>query len=46
MSLKKFSDIIESEIYNPVGANNARAYANIKTAIDEAKVEFFNNMNK
>ena len=44
--VKKFSDIIESEIYNPVGANNARAYANIKTAIDEAKVEFFNNMNK
>lgn len=44
--VKKFSDIIESEIYNPVGANNAHAYANIKTAIDEAKVEFFNNMNK
>lgn len=44
--VKKFSDIIESEIYNPIGANNARAYANIKTAIDEVKVEFFNNMNK
>ena len=44
--VKKFSDIIESEIYNPIGANNARAYANIKTAIDEVKVQFFNNMNK
>lgn len=44
--VRKFADIVESEVYSSTGPNNARAYANIKTGIDEVKVEFFNNMNK
>lgn len=42
---QKMADIVEGEIYNDSGANNERAYANIKTGVDEMKVEFFNNIN-
>lgn len=38
--VKKFVDIVENEIYSPTGENNARAYANVKTGIDEIKAEF------
>ena len=43
--IKKFVEIIENEIYSPTGENNARAYANIKTGIDEIKAEFTLELN-
>lgn len=43
--IEKFVSIIENEIYSPTGENNTRAYANIKTGIDEIKAEFTQKLN-
>lgn len=37
--------IVESEIYNEDGANNARAYTNIKLAYDNIKTDFYQRLN-
>lgn len=37
--------IIEGEIYNEDGANNARAYTNIKLAYDNIKTDFYQRLN-
>lgn len=37
--------VIESEIYNEDGANNARAYTNVKLAYNNIKTDFFQQLN-
>lgn len=37
--------IVEGEIYNEDGANNARAYTNIKLAYDNIKTDFYQRLN-
>ena len=37
--------IVEGEIYNEEGANNARAYTNIKLAYDNIKTDFYQRLN-
>lgn len=37
--------IVEGEIYNEGGANNARAYTNIKLAYDNIKTDFYQRLN-
>lgn len=38
--------IVEGEIYNEDGANNARAYTNIKLAYDNIKTDFYQRLNE
>ena len=37
--------VVESEIYNVDGENNARAYTNVKLAYDNIKTEFYQRLN-
>lgn len=37
--------VVESEIYNEDGENNARAYTNIKLAYDNIKTDFYQRLN-
>lgn len=37
--------VVESEIYNADGENNARAYTNVKLAYDTIKTEFYQRLN-
>lgn len=37
--------VVESEIYNEDGENNARAYTNIKLAYDNIKTDFYQRIN-
>lgn len=37
--------VVESEIYNEDGENNARAYTNIKLAYDNIKTQFYQRLN-
>lgn len=37
--------VVESEIYNEDGANNARAYTNVKLAYDNIKTDFYQRLN-
>lgn len=37
--------VIEAEIYNNDGENNARAYTNVKLAYDNIKTEFYQRLN-
>lgn len=37
--------VVEGEIYNEDGANNARAYTNIKLAYDNIKTDFYQRLN-
>lgn len=37
--------VVESEIYNADGENNARAYTNVKLAYDNIKTEFYQRLN-
>lgn len=37
--------VVESEIYNAGGENNARAYTNVKLAYDNIKTEFYQRLN-
>lgn len=37
--------VVESEIYNADGANNARAYTNVKLAYDNIKTDFYQRLN-
>lgn len=37
--------VVESEIYNEDGENNARAYTNVKLAYDNIKTEFYQRLN-
>lgn len=37
--------VVEGEIYNADGANNARAYTNVKLAYDNIKTDFYQRLN-
>lgn len=37
--------VVEGEIYNANGANNARAYTNVKLAYDNIKTDFYQRLN-
>ena len=37
--------VVESEIYNEDGENNARAYTNVKLAYDNIKTDFYQRLN-
>lgn len=37
--------VMEDELYNEAGANNGRAYTNVKAAYDNIKVDFYHRMN-
>lgn len=37
--------VVESEIYNEDGANNSRAYTNVKLAYDNIKTDFYQRLN-
>lgn len=37
--------VVEDEIYNADGANNARAYTNVKLAYDNIKTDFYQRLN-
>lgn len=37
--------VVESEIYNEDGANNGRAYTNVKLAYDNIKTQFYQHLN-
>jgi hypothetical protein len=37
--------VVEGEIYNTDGANNARAYTNVKLAYDNIKTDFYQRLN-
>ena len=39
------SKVVESEIYNEDGENNARAYTNVKLAYDNIKTDFYQRIN-
>lgn len=43
--VENVATIVESEIYNEDGANNARAYTNIKLAYDDIKTDFYRRLN-
>lgn len=38
--------VVESEIYHEQGANNKRAYTNVKMAYDDIKLDFYHRMNQ
>lgn len=43
--IEQVAQVVEGEIYHKDGANNARAYTNVKLAYDDIKTEFYKNLN-
>lgn len=43
--IEEVARVIEQEIYNPSGANNGRAYTNVKAVYDDIKLDFYHRMN-
>lgn len=43
--IEDVAKVVESEIYNADGENNARAYTNVKLAYDNIKTEFYQRIN-
>lgn len=43
--IEEVAAVVEGELYNADGANDARAYTNVKLAYDNIKVAFYKNMN-
>lgn len=39
------SAVVESEIYNEMGANNGRAYTNVQAIYDNIKLDFYHRLN-
>ena len=39
------SKVVEGEIYNEAGANNGRAYTNVKAMYENIKLDFYHNLN-
>lgn len=37
--------VVEQEIYHPSGANNGRAYTNVKAVYDDIKLDFYHRLN-
>lgn len=42
--IEQVAAVVESEIYHEQGANNKRAYTNVKMAYDDIKLDFYNKM--
>lgn len=45
MWVENVAKVVEAEIYNEDGENNARAYTNIKLAYDNIKTDFYQRLN-
>lgn len=43
--IEQVAKVVEAEIYNEDGANNGRAYTNIKLAYDNIKTDFYHRLN-
>lgn len=43
--IEEVARAVEQEIYNPGGANNGRAYTNVKTVYDDIKLDFYHRLN-
>ncbi|UWG05595.1 MAG: hypothetical protein [Bacteriophage sp.] len=43
--VEQVAEIVEGEIYHEDGANNARAYTNVKLGYDKIKTEFYHKLN-
>lgn len=43
--VENVAKVVESEIYNEDGENNARAYTNVKLAYDNIKTDFYQRIN-
>lgn len=43
--VEQVAKVVESEIYNKDGANNGRAYTNVKLAYDDIKTDFYHRLN-
>lgn len=44
--IEQVAHVIEQEIYNSGGANNGRAYTNVRTMYDDIKLDFYHRLNK
>lgn len=44
--IEKVAKVVESEIYHEDGANNGRAFTNVKLAYDDIKTDFYKRLNK
>lgn len=42
--IEQVAKVVESELYHVDGANNARAYTNVKLAYDDIKTDFYQNL--
>lgn len=43
--IERVAAVIEGEIYNEQGANNGRAYTNVKMVYDDIKLDFYHRIN-
>lgn len=43
--IEQVAKVVEAEIYNEDGANNGRAYTNVKLAYDNIKTDFYHRLN-
>lgn len=43
--IEEVAAVVEAEIYNEDGANNGRAYTNVKLAYDNIKTDFYQRLN-
>lgn len=43
--IEEVANVVEAEIYNEDGANNGRAYTNVKLAYDNIKTDFYQRLN-
>ena len=43
--VEEVAKVVEGELYNEDGANNARAYTNVKLAYDNIKTDFYKRLN-
>lgn len=43
--IEQVAVIVESEIYHEQGANNGRAYTNVKMVYDDIKIDFYHRIN-
>ena len=43
--IEDVAKVVENEIYHEDGANNARAYTNVKLAYDNIKTDFYYRLN-
>ena len=44
--IEDVAKVVEGEIYNETGPNNARAYTNVKAVYDNIKLDFYHRLNQ